>query len=493
MVQFRRSVSLTGASDKHKQVLADMFGTGRSDSGERVNVDTVWALPAFLRGVTYITDRLASCPIHVKKNNTNGAGSTKDKSHFLYDALSYKPNPLKSIDQWVQTIVANCLWSGDGYARILREGNRVYLYNLDSRGVTPVEEYYEGMLVGLWYAIEDGGGNSLIVPAEDVIHIKNLSIHNGVQGISIVDKCRTVLGLALAVQRYGAVFFKNGTHMNRWVMVPEWCTQDQKNQILQAIELYKSGLDNAHRIGLLMGGANMHSEPIDNNAAQFLETRRMSIVDIANILGLPASKLNEKNSVAYNSQQQDNLSVLSDCFDAWFNKLEHELTSKLIPPSQRQSHFIEFERKALFRSDPEHVRLIIEQFNNRALSWEEMRELLGRPADRAGTFIDDFKSEAPDALQTPEQPQLPEPQNNERGTALIRSHLERIRSRLTKSGSQDMADHWSIITDSFPDIPEESIRSVLNIEELEEVLPEQRKGIIEKWNTQIMAEQLWKA
>jgi hypothetical protein len=78
-----------------------------------------------------------------------------------------------------------------------------------------------------------------------------------------------------------------------------------------------------------------------------------SLRDVANWLGVPPHKLGDNTRTAYNSLEAENQAFLDDSLDYWLVNWEHECREKLLSDRQKQrdTHFIEFERKALVQAD----------------------------------------------------------------------------------------------------------------------------------------------
>ena len=507
MVQLRRDIALTSLSNK--ELLTELFGGVKSESGEPINSNTVFALPAFLNGVRLIASSIARADCIVYKDESKGP----DKGHPAYSLLTRKANTFSTYFQFMQALVSSACWSGDGYAYIERDGmgEPIALHNLDSRETYPVVEYTEGRVSNMWYAVGDGAN---LVPPDDVLHIQNLALHQGVQGLSIVDQLKTVLGLAVANYKYGAIYFKHGAHINKVLKVPGWLTKEQQEQLRQSVAALHQGVQNAHRLAVLMGGAELDSTPVSNEDAQWLESREASLIDIANILGLPATKLGARGSISYGSLEQDNLAVLSDTYDAWFTGIEAELSVKLLRPSEK-AKFISFDRDSLFLTDPSYAKAQADKFHAGGLSWEEYRAKLKLPAKRGDkdiylmpsnltALLDPTKEEEPQAPPLPqpqEQPQEPqeEPQGEEdtehtqRAIKLTVAALERIRGRIVKS-PKPVRDHEAIIRETLAGVDADMVLQELDNfdEELGAVLPEQRQEVMSKWNIHETAKRLWK-
>ena len=91
---------------------------------------------------------------------------------------------------------------------------------------------------------------------------------------------------------------------------------------------------------------------VNNEEAQFLETREFGIRQVANWFGLPPHKLGDDSRTSYNSLEQENQSYL-DSLDQWLVSWESECRAKILtgPQKERDSHTIEFVRQALLEAN----------------------------------------------------------------------------------------------------------------------------------------------
>lgn len=510
MDYFKRSTTITTQTG----AIESLFGITRSKSGEVVSANTVFALPAFYKGIRLISSKIASARLAVFRETAEGA-RILDAKHPAHKLFNLKVNPYMDRFTFIQTLVANALWSGDGYALIQRDDmyNPINLTVLDSRTTFPFQEFNDqGELIKTWYKLE-GKDNLIVVPAEDMIHIKNISLHTGLSGVSVVDQFKTVLGLALAVTSYGAVYFKNGAHLQRIIKIPAWLDEEQKQEIAAQIQARYSGIDNAHKTMVLSPGVELESQPINNEQAQWLESRFASLIDIANILCIPATLLGARDAISYGSVSEDNKSFLSQCLDPWMCSIETELSVKLLRQREGMKE-IAFDRDSLFKGDAAYTQNLLQLFQGKAIAWEELREKLDLPSDTSGlTFGKVPGEEPPPQLQPQAQPgqqpqdqQPGQPQDQggrppvtdqartvQRARKLTLSSLERIKKRLVKSSESDLSKHEKIIRSQFEDDADTILADLEKFqEELDNVLPEQRGDVYKKWDIHRLTDNLWR-
>ncbi len=121
----------------------------------------------------------------------------------------------------------------------------------------------------------------IILPAEQVLHIPGLGF-DGLVGYSPIAMAKNAIGLTVACDEYGASFFANGASPSAVLEHPGVIKNPER--VREAWHrAYGSG--NAHRTAILEEGMKYTPISIPNNEAQFLETRKFQIEEIAGICG----------------------------------------------------------------------------------------------------------------------------------------------------------------------------------------------------------------
>lgn len=388
------------------------LGSPRSSSGMAIDRLSVLAYPAVWRSLDLVSKKIARLPLSVFKRNKQG-GREQDYEHPAYWLLARRPSDLYTPMTWKTTMMVHALLHGNGYTWIVREGAKpveLITLNPETTGVAVTNGQ-------LKYFVRMGTDTRTILP-ENMIHLKGIG-HDGLVGYSVIDLLRESFGLGLAAQKYGAVYFRNNGSPGPTVLsFPGKMDKDQQAQTREQIEKYHSGLDNSHRPMILCNGGTLTNFKIDNNAAQFLETREHEIAcGIANIFGVPARKLGVNVNSSYGALDVDEQSFLHDTVDPWLVSFEEELEAKLLKESQqvRDSHFIEFDRSSLQQADyDKKSSTLLAQLNGGGLTFNQWASAMNLPGigadgDRlrcpAGTtYLDMIDQQAELADQLAEDP-----------------------------------------------------------------------------------------
>ena len=130
-----------------------------------------------------------------------------------------------------------------------------------------------------------------VILAEDMIHITELRLPGEMRGISRIDFMKENLGLAKALEEFAARFFGQGSSASGIIEFPGNLTREQAKDLVSGFEEGHKGLRRSHRPGVLFGGAKFTKTTVDNDSAQFLESRRFAIEEIGRIFRCPPSML----------------------------------------------------------------------------------------------------------------------------------------------------------------------------------------------------------
>ena len=327
--------------------LGDALGSYKSSSGVRVNRETALTYSAIWKGTTLIAGDVGRIPTHIDKLNPQGREHAR--THRAYNLLRNKPNDAMTAMPFKMTLQGHAILDGNGYAYIWRngDGSPRELMILAPNRVTPVR--YNGVL---WYIYQFDNGEQRKLAAMDVIHIKGFSF-DGLVGYNLIHKARESVGWAMAMQTYGAIFFRNNATPRVVLEHPSRMKADAAKNLRDSWERLHSGLENQHRTAVLEEGMKANVLSISARDAQLIDQMKFTFIDVANWLKLPPHKVGGDGRTAYASLAQENQAYLDDCLDGWLVTWEEECRDKLLTEEEKaaNSHEVRFDRKQLVRAN----------------------------------------------------------------------------------------------------------------------------------------------
>lgn len=325
---------------------------GRTTSGKTVNERTALQTTAVYACVRILSETIASLPLHVYRY-TEG-GKTKDTEHALYTLLHDEPNPDMTSFVFRETLMSHLLIWGNAYSQILRDrsGQVIGLYPLlpDQMSVHRSEK---GKLFYVYNRYEEDNPNfqekgSIVLSQEEVLHIPGLGF-DGLIGYSPIALAKNAVGMTLACEEYGASFFSNGANPggvleHPGILKDPGKVRDSWNAVYQ-------GTRNAHKVAVLEEGMSYKQIGIPPEEAQFLETRKFQLNEIARLFRIPPHMVGDLEKSSFSNIEQQSLEFVKYTLDPWVVRFEQALKKSLLLPEEKKTHFIKFNVDGLLRGD----------------------------------------------------------------------------------------------------------------------------------------------
>ena len=344
------------ARDKPVDKAADAgysFLFGRTTSGKPVNERTAMQTTAVYACVRILAEAVASLPLHVYEYQDDG-GKKLVHDHPLYYLLHDEPNPEMTSFVFRETLMSHLLIWGNAYAQIIRDGaGRVLgLYPLlpDKMDVQRDEK---GNIYYVYSRNSDENpmfkeyGN-IKLKAEDVLHIPGLGF-DGLIGYSPIAMAKNAVGMTLACEEYGASFFANGANPGGVLEHPGVLKDPAK--VRESWNSVYRGVNNAHKIAVLEEGMKYQQIGIPPEEAQFLETRKFQINEIARLYRIPPHMVGDLDKSSFSNIEQQSLEFVKYTLDPWVIRWEQSLQRSLLLPGEKGKYFIKLNVDGLLRGD----------------------------------------------------------------------------------------------------------------------------------------------
>jgi HK97 family phage portal protein len=299
--------------------------------------------------VRIISETLASLPWRIHERKANGGRELVDDHPADY-VLNYEANPETPAFECKQALMSHVLTWGNGYAEIERDatGDIAALWQIEPYRVTPKRDADST----LYYEVHNDLKQTTRLLPRDVLHFRGLGF-DGLQGYSPIAYGRQEIGLGLAEERFGAEFFGHGAFAGGVLELPDPLSDDQIVQYREEIEA-TFGVGNWHRPMIVDSGGKWVQASIAPEAAQFLESRRWQISEIARRFRVPLFKLQEFEHAAVRANVEHSaLEFVTDTIRPWAVRIEQEIDAKLLPQPRRTRNrqFMRINLNALLRGD----------------------------------------------------------------------------------------------------------------------------------------------
>ena len=344
------------ARDKPVDKAADAgysFLFGRTTSGKPVNERTAMQTTAVYACVRILAEAVASLPLHVYEYQDDG-GKKLVHDQPLYYLLHDEPNPEMTSFVFRETLMSHLLIWGNAYAQIIRDGagrvlglypllpdkmdvqrddrgNIYYVYSRNSDENPMFKEY-----------------GDIRLKAEDVLHIPGLGF-DGLIGYSPIAMAKNAVGMTLACEEYGASFFANGANPGGVLEHPGVLKDPSK--VRESWNSVYRGVNNAHKIAVLEEGMKYQQIGIPPEEAQFLETRKFQINEIARLYRIPPHMVGDLDKSSFSNIEQQSLEFVKYTLDPWVIRWEQSLQRSLLLPGEKGKYFIKLNVDGLLRGD----------------------------------------------------------------------------------------------------------------------------------------------
>lgn len=329
------------------------FLFGSTTSGKTVNERTAMQTTAVYACVRILAEAIAGLPLHIYRYRLDG-GKERISQHPLYYLLHNEPNPEMTSFVFRETLMSHLLLWGNAYAQVIRDGlGRVLgLYPLLPNKMD-VNRSASGELVYTYYRdVDESGlkpkGGYITLRRDEVLHIPGLGF-DGLVGYSPIAMAKNAIGMAMATEEYGASFFANGANPGG-VLEHPGVVKDPK-RVRESWNTVYQGSANAHRIAVLEEGMKFHQIGIPPEEAQFLQTRKFQINEIARIFRVPPHMVGDLEKSSFSNIEQQSLEFVKYTLDPWVVRWEQALQQSLLLPSEKPKFFVKFNVDGLLRGD----------------------------------------------------------------------------------------------------------------------------------------------
>jgi|694.fasta_scaffold98221_2 phage portal protein BeeE len=347
--------------------------------------------------VNKISGHMGQLPLVLHRGLERGAERATDD--YRYMLCKKRPNYYQTPMQFKQSLQANCLMYGNGFAWIRRagttansrildllpldsakmaivmwKGEKWYLY--DSHKDEPIRKYRDVDMP------EDpdipGSGGLMVIADSEMCHFPGLGF-DGFAGFSLWKIANDNWAIGIAADKLMKSGFDKGFRSSMLLEAPANMFRDEKQarEFLEGFRKQHGGPDQNGNIGLLREGIKANVVSMNSRDAEINDSRQFSREDVA--LWFCIETILGDDSTSYNGIEQRTLAYLSNCLAKWLKTWEEELDRKLLTEREQAADvlYFKFHDRALLRTDySTTINSLSTGINARIYSPNEARELL---------------------------------------------------------------------------------------------------------------------
>lgn len=330
------------------------FYMGGSSAGKNVNERSAMQMTAVYSCVRILAEAVAGLPLHLYRYK-EGGGKERAIDNNLYHLLHDEPNKEMSSFIFRETLMTHLLLWGNAYAQIIRNGKGevVALYPLMPNKMQ-VDRDENGELYYIYTRSSEEAktieGATVYLTPRDVLHIPGLGF-DGLVGYSPIAMAKNAIGLAIATEEYGAKFFANGAAPSGVLEHPG--TIKDPSRLRENWNSTFGGSANSGKVAVLEEGMKYTPISISPEQAQFLETRKFQIDEIARIFRVPPHMVGDLEKSSFSNIEQQSLEFVKYTLDPWVIRWEQSLSRSLLSEDEKRKYFFKFNLEGLLRGDYE--------------------------------------------------------------------------------------------------------------------------------------------
>jgi phage portal protein, HK97 family len=270
-----------------------------------------------------------------------------DRTNYL---IGVRPNKHMTAFEMIRGAVTQMVLLGNAYIvpRMDERGQLSELILCSPRSVA--HDTYSDL-----YIISDPmNGISGTYTADQIIHLRNMSLDGGRSGISTVSYAAQALGIQATADKETKGLFATGgrlkgiVHNNSSV---RGFGEYQDIELGKVAKTIQKEFENGTDIFYMPGDTQFTSISMTAVDMQLLEHKKFGVTEICRFFGVHPDKVFAQQSNNYKASEMSQVSFLTDTLIPILRKIENEFRAKLVPPALADDFRFEFDTTAIYTTD----------------------------------------------------------------------------------------------------------------------------------------------
>lgn len=360
------------------RIFEEIVNTRRTVAGVTVSPETALECSVVLACVRVLAESIASLPMGVYKRLPGGGKEIAEEQH-LHEVLCYQPNSWMTAFEYRELMQSWLLLWGNAYSYIkpgrngavseliplhpsrmeakrLSNGKLRYYYTEPTTPVQPeirVTEYRQDEIFALRWLSSDG-----------------------VTGFVPTTLSRDAIGLARATELHSSSFFGNGAIAGTYIETDQPHKPDALQRFKQQWDEAHQGPNKSFKTVIMPYGFHKKSDPVDNQAAELVSTRRYQVEEVSRCYRVPPHLIGDFSNVRFSTAEQSAIDFVTFSLTPWLRRWEMACRRDLVVDDR--NYFVHFDTTPLLAGDHEaRAQFLREAFNNGAIDVDEYRAAIG--------------------------------------------------------------------------------------------------------------------
>lgn len=301
-----------------------------------------------LRAVQIIAENLSMVPLRLYRSTDDG-GRAPATANPLYGVLHDSFTGLLPAFEAREFLIASVLIHGNAYARIERnERGQVIALHPYAAPMVSVERRPSGRIRYMAHPPE--GGTDILLDGE-MLHIRYRLAPDGLRGLSPIDMARATFSTAISQQRQAESQAANAFRPAGMLSFPKPLSEEAMKKAQTTFREKVIGASKSNEIVVVDGGLEWKPFSMPAKDMEFLESRKLSNLDIARVFGVPPTSLGIMDNASYSNAEQESRALVVRCLAPMAKRVEAAMMQALLTPEARRSLIIEHDLQGLLRGD----------------------------------------------------------------------------------------------------------------------------------------------
>lgn len=384
---------------------------GRSVAGKTITAGSALQMLAVYACVRVLAEDVGGLPLHTYEKTVDAQGRrVRERIHEEDDEralmIGEEPNPELTAQKLYELVTGHQnLWGNAYVFKMLGgDGRARELWPLPPDRTSPVR-FPDG---SKGYATRTDAGETRVLFGDEVIHLT--AFGTGELGIPPIGVARQAIGIALAAEEYAGRFWANDARPGGVIQTKEPIPDKDYDRALRRWKANHQGLDRSHLVAFLENGAEWKDVGIPPGDAQFVETRKFQVREIARMFRVPPYKIAdlEAGTVSYASVEVQSIDYLQTALNPWLRRIEAGIKRGVYGSSLDRDRglYAEFLRAAILQGDFKSTIEALGTAVDKIMTVNEARERINLKPIEGG---DELRAPAPPpTAPAPPTPPVPD-------------------------------------------------------------------------------------
>lgn len=291
-----------------------------------LNREDLLSFHAVFACISIISKDIGKLPLELRAKEGGVWVKVKDKKFPFFE----KPNHFQTMQQFLEYYMISKETRGNTYVLKLRnfKGDVEQLIVLNPDNVTPLISDKGDVFYRIGIDKLARQEEVIILPASEIIHDRWNCLYHPLVGISPILACGLAGAQGVAIQKYGAKFFKNNGRPSGILTMPGKIATDDAEKIKEAWDQNYSG-ENVGKTAVMGGDVKYIAMAMPAADAQMIEQHKWSAEICCSVFNVPpwkigigsipqGQKVEDMERIYLNSCLQSPIEAIENCLDDAF-------------------------------------------------------------------------------------------------------------------------------------------------------------------------------